>query len=222
LTTVKVIAFAFTPLGMTSRQPSTVNRQPATNMHLSLITLGHVHAAAFEPLTPHLIRIEQLVVDLPPRVALAEKRAELNRAIDAASSDWVLILREREEIGAALAAEIAAAMTAAKAWGFRIRVEPIYAGRPLRLGDAVGEIRLLQRRHLIRRGELAVQGSVVRLEQPLRAITFESAAAHREYLARTAVPHSSLRRLLLFLRNARTLDRNTLLYLWIEAGYDHG
>jgi hypothetical protein len=191
-------------------------------LQLSIITLGHVHTAAFEPLTQHLTRIEQVVVDLPPRSVFAEKRAELNRAIDAAANDWVLILREREEVDGALAAEIAAAMTAAKAWGFRVRVAPIYAGKPLRLGDAAGEIRLLQRRHLIRRGELAVQGSVVRLEHPLRAMTFQSAAAHRAYLARSGVPHSSLRRGLLFLRNARTLDANTLRYLWIDAGYDQG
>lgn len=189
---------------------------------LSIVTLGHVHAADYEPLTQHLTRIEQLVVDLPPRVPFADKRAELNRAVDAASCDWILILREREQIDAALAAEIAAAMSAAKAWGFRMRVQPLYDGRPLRLGDAAGEIRLFHRRHLIRRGDVAVQGSVVRLENPLRAVTFESVAAHLEYLSRTAVPHSSLRRALLFLRNARTLDRNTLRYVWIEAGYDHG
>jgi hypothetical protein len=189
---------------------------------LSIITLGHVHTADFESLTPHLTRIEQVVVNLPPRVAFVDTRAELNRAVDAASSDWVLILREREQLDAALAEEIAAAMSAAKAWGFRIRVLPLYDGKPLRLGDRAGEIRLFHRRHLIRRGELAVQGSVVRLVNPLRATTFESVAAHRDYLARQAVPHSSVRRLLLFLHNARTLDRNTLRYLWIEAGYDHG
>ena len=45
----------------------------------------------------------------------------------------------------------------------------------------------------------------------------------REYLARTGVPHSGLRRLLLFAHHVvttRALDRNTRRYLWIEAGFD--
>jgi len=70
-----------------------------------------------------------------------------------------------------------------------------------------------------------IQGAVVRLHNILRSVTFESAAAHRQYLARSAVPHSMLRRILLFARYAlstRTFDGNTLRYLWIEAAFDHG
>jgi hypothetical protein len=189
-------------------------------MQLSIITLGHVHTDALEALTPHFSRIEQLVTDLPPRVALGGKRAELNRAVDAASSDWVLILREREVVDPALAQEIAASIHASRAWGFRLRVEPLYAGKPLRLGSDAGELRLLHRRHLLRRGEPSVEGSIIRLDRPLRAITFESSESHRQYLARTAVPHSWLRRTLIFLASARTFDPNTLRYLWIEAGFD--
>jgi hypothetical protein len=187
---------------------------------LSIVTLGHIHTEAIESLTLHCSRIEQLVTDLPPRVALADKRAELNRAIDAASSDWILVLREREFVDANLAGEIARVMSAADAWGFRIRVAPIYSGKPLQLGRDAGELRLFHRRHLIRRGELAVQGTVIRLQHPLTALTFESAEEHRAYLEKRGVPHSAVRRALLFLRNARTLDRNTLRYLWIEAGFD--
>lgn len=187
---------------------------------LSIVTLGHVHTDALEPLTPHFTRIEQLVTDLPPRVALADKRAELNRAIDAASSDWVLVLREREFVDAALAGEIASGISTADAWGFRIRTVPLYAGRPLKLGSDAGELRLFQRRHLLRRGDVAVQGTVIRLRNPLHGRTFDSPEEHRAYLAEHAVPHSSVRRTLLFLRNARTFDRNTLRYLWIEAGFD--
>ena len=188
---------------------------------LSIVTLGHIHSDAIEPLTPHFHRIEQLVTDLAPRIAFTDKRAELNRAIDAASSDWILVLREREFIEALLAAEIAGAIAAADAWGFRIRVIPLYAGKPLRLGGDAGELRLFQRRHLLRRGDLAVQGTVIRLRNALQARTFDSAEEHRAYLSKSGVPHSALRRTLLFLRNARTLDRNTLRYLWIEAGFDH-
>lgn len=187
---------------------------------LSIVTLGHIHTEAIESLTPHCSRIEQLVTDLQPRVSFSEKRAELNRAIDAASSDWVLVLREREFVDTGLAGEIARVIAAADAWGFRMRVVPMYAGKPLHLGTHAGELRLFHRRHLIRRGDFAVQGTVIRLQHPVLARTFESAEEHRAYLEKRGVPHSSLRRALLFLRNARTFDRNTLRYLWIEAGFD--
>jgi hypothetical protein len=86
-----------------------------------------------------------------------------------------------------------------------------------------GELRLFHRRHFLRRGELSVQGTVVRLKNVLRSISFDSYAAHREQLAKTGVPHSGLRHLLLFIRyafSARTFDANTLRYLWIEAAFD--
>lgn len=196
-------------------------------MRLGVITLGHVHAEELEPLTRRFEHLEQLVLDIPPRTPLAEHRAELNRAVDAATADWVLVVREREVVDEPLAIEIAEVAETAKAWGFRIRSIPIYAGKPLCLGDDRsddgGELRLFHRRHLLRRGELAVQGTVVRLKNVLRSISFDSYAAHREQLAKTGVPHSGLRHLLLFIRyfaGARTLDANTLRYLWIEAAYD--
>src|ERR1700737_1367703 len=149
---------------------------------LSIVTLGHIHTEAIESLTPHCSRIEQLVTDLPPRVSFAEKRAELNRAIDAASSDWILVLREREVVDPELAAEIARVIAAADPWGFQIRVRPFYAGKPLHLGGDAGELRLFHRRHLIRRGDFAVQGTVIRLQHPLMARTFDSAEEHRAFL----------------------------------------
>ena len=187
---------------------------------LSVIALGHIHTESIEPLTAHLTHLEQVMTNLAPRASLNEVRAELNRAIDAAAHDWILILREREFVDAALAAEIGSSMKTADAWGFRIRVVPIYAGKELRVGAAAGELRLFHRRHLLRRGEPGVQGTVVRLRNAIHARTFDSVEEHRAYLAKTAVPHSSLRRALLFLRYARTLDANTLRYLWIEAGFD--
>ncbi len=194
-------------------------------MRLGVITLGHVHEGELAALTPHLEHLEQLVLDVPFTDPLAKHRAELNRAVDAASDDWLLIVREREVIDEAIAAEIAAAMRAQTAWGFRIRSVPMYAGKPLRIGVDEGELRLFHRRHLLRRGDLGVQGTVVRLNNVLRSITFESADAHRDYLAKNGVPHSLLRRLLLFAHHAlvtRAHDANTLRYLWIEAGFDHG
>jgi hypothetical protein len=200
-------------------------------LQLSIVTLGHVHVDDITSLTPHFTKIEQLVLDVAPREPLSKHRAELNRAIDAASTDWVMIVRERELINAALAQEVASAVAAAKARGFRIRSVPFYAGKPLHIGKDPGEVRLFHRRYYMRfadKGEwreLMIQGAVVRLHNILRSVTFESAAAHHEYLARNGVPHSTLRRALLFTRYAltsRTVDANTWRYLWIEAGFDKG
>lgn len=193
---------------------------------LGVVTLGHVHEQDIAALTPHFARIEQLVLDVAPRDPLEQHRAELNRAIDAASGDWILIVRERETIAAELASEIAAEITSGRSRGFRIRSTPIYAGKPLLIEhDPSGELRLFHRRYFLRRGDLGVQGTVVRLKHAFRSMSFESTAAHREQLARTGKPNSKLRQTLLFVRyalQAKTLDRNTLRYLWIEAGFDQG
>lgn len=194
-------------------------------MRLGVITLGHVHADELTALTPFLQHLEQLVLDVPFDDPLSKHRAELNRAVDAASDDWLLIVREREVVDEAIAKEITDAMRTQSAWGFRIRSVPMYAGKPLRIGMNDGELRLFHRRHLLRRGELGVQGTVVRLNHVLRSMSFDTVDAHRAYLAKNGVPHSLLRRLLLFIHHAmvtRARDANTLRYLWIEAGYDHG
>jgi hypothetical protein len=202
--------------------------QAGVKIPLSVIALGEVHAEDIVPLTAEFSRIEQLVLDIPPRDALSLHRAEFNRAVDAATADWVLILREREVVDEATAREIAAA-TSTAARGFRIRSVPWYAGRPLRIGEPQWEMRLFHRRYYLRfanKGqwdELLVQGSVVRLEHPLRSVTFASSEEHRAHLAAKAVPHSALRRSILFLAyalGARVHDANTLRYLWTEAGYD--
>lgn len=204
-------------------------KQPeAAARALSIIALGHVHEPEITALTPHFDRLEQLVLDVPPRDPLAKHRAEFNRAVDTATSDWALVVRERERIDPQLAGEIAQAVAAPKARGYRVRSVPFYAGKPLRFG-AQNEVRLFHRRYYMRfanKGEwdeISVQGSVVRLNGAFQSITFDSAAEHRAYLERTAVPHSRLRRTLLFLRDlvvTRTVDRNTLRYIWTEAGFD--
>lgn len=191
-------------------------------MRLSIITLGHVHTEDLEPLTNVFEHLEQLVLDVPPRDSLEAHRAELNRAVDAGSADWMLVIREREKIDDALAQEIASAAAGGTAWGFRIQSLAIYAGKPLRIPQNELELRLFHRRHFIRRGDVAVQGTVVRLTHPLRSITFASAEEHRDYLAQKAEKRSTFGRLLMFVRyflGARTLDANTLRYLWIEASF---
>ena len=198
---------------------------------LSVVALGEVHAEALEPLTRHFQRVEQLVLDVPPRAPLASHRAEFNRAVDAATNDWLLIVREREVVDEPLAVELASVVASAKARGFRIRSVPIYAGGPLAIDSGESDVRLFHRRYYLRyanEGEwqqLAVQGTVVRLEGVLRAITFESAAAHHAYLEKHGTPRSALRRAARFLRTViatGALDRNTLGYLWIEAGFEVG
>ena len=196
---------------------------------LSIVTLGEVHAEHLAPLTERFERLEQLVLDINPRDPLSKHRPEFNRAIDAASHDWMLIVRERERIDDQLAGEIAAAANDAKAWGFRIRVVPYYAGQPLRIGESDGEVRLFHKRHYLRfanKGEwedVNVQGTIVRLPSVFRSVTFESVAEHCAYREKTSARHSRARQVLLFLRNAigtGTVDRNTLRYLWVEAGFE--
>lgn len=196
---------------------------------LSIITLGDVHAEDLAPLSEMFDRLEQLVLDVHPRDPLSKHRPEFNRALDAASHDWVLVVRERERVDATLAASIAGAVAEAKAWGFRIRSVPYYAGQPLHLGNDSGEVRLFHKRHYLRfanKGEwdeIAVQGTIIRLVPVLRSVTFESTEAHQEWLAKTGVRRSRLRRVLVFLRDTlgtRTTDANTLRYIWIEAGFD--
>lgn len=198
-------------------------------MRLSIITLGHVHTEDLVALTPHFEHIEQLVLDIPPRDALSRHRAEFNRAVDAAGTDWILIVREREVVDEALAKEIIEAANAAKARGFRIRSVPYYCAAPLHLTRDDGEVRLFHRRNYMRYAnkgewdEVTVQGSVIRLVHAFRSVTFTTAEEHRAHLAALAAPHSMLRRVLLFVRyvlGSRARDRNTLRYLWIEAGYD--
>ncbi len=198
-------------------------------MRLSIIALGHVHAEDLAPLTTRFTHIEQLVLDVPARDALSRHRAELNRAIDASTADWLLVVRERETVDDALATEIAHAVSEAKARGFRIRSVPFYIGKPLRLEEKPGEVRLFHRRNYMRHAnkgeweEITVQGSVVRLTNVLRSVTFASADEHRAHLAAKAAPRSWLGRALLFVRYAvgtRAHDANTLRYLWTEASYD--
>ena len=197
---------------------------------LTILALGSVPDVRIEALVPTIHEIERLDLPIPPRAPFAEHRADLNRAFDAAAHDWILILRERESIDAALAAEIGQAVTETPtAWAYRIRVQPYYDGKPLRLDeDREGEIRLVHRRHcrFAPSGEMKAQGTVVRMSAALRGITFEGIDEHRDWLARTAVPHSTTRRILLFARNAiatgALFDATTRRYLWIEAGYDRG
>lgn len=214
------LADALHPGGTISPRPS-----------LSIITLGHVHTEDLGALTPHFGALEQLVLDVPPRDPVAAHRAEFNRAVDAASHDWVAIVRERESVDDALASEMARAIAGGSARGFRIRSEVIYRGKPLRIGSSEGDVRMFHRRYYLRyagKGEwtrLAIQGTVVRLESALQSTSFATAKEHAQQLGREGVANPFVLRILRFAAYAvgtRTADANTLRYLWVEAGYDRG
>jgi hypothetical protein len=197
---------------------------------LTIIALGTVRSDDVRPLAHRFAPLEQIDLPLSPRAPLEEHKGELNRAIAAAANEWVLILRERESVDPELAEELVRATAEpARAWAYRMRSVAYYAGAPLRIGaKEEGEIRLFHRRHYVRfeakkeATAMRVQGTVIRLEAPIRSMTFETPGEHQLYLERTAASQSFVRRLLVFahsLVTTRTLDANTIRYLWIEAGY---
>lgn len=198
---------------------------------LTILALGPLNSGSVDSLRAVASAVEVIELDLPPLSHLPASSAVLNRAIEAASYPWILVLRGGERISADLAAEIAhVAVEIPGSWGFRLRSVPYYAGRPLLLGDrSDGEIRLIHRRRcrfVAGKPEVNVPGTIVRLQEPLRHQTFATPEEHRGFLAAEGVPHSFLRRLLLFTRNAIVSGAllrspSTLRYLWIEAAFDH-
>ena len=180
-----------------------------------------MHAEDLAPLAEAFTHLEQLVLDVHPRDPLAKHHPEFNRALEASSGEWVLIVREREKVDGELAKEIAAVLQSGKR--FRIRTDVIYAGKPLQIPMGEGEVRLFSRMQNDPRPGEEGQAEAPVLQHALRAITFASTAEHRAYLEKNYAPHSTVRRTLLFLRDAiglRTLDANTLRYIWTEAGFD--
>lgn len=198
---------------------------------ISVFVMGRVFAADLEALGASFHPVEVVELNLDPAAPLGKHQSTLRSAVNAAASDWILLLRSGERIAGEVAGELAdAAADPPRAWGFRIRVQRLYCGRPLRLGDErEGEIRLFHRRHARfdprDRGEMNIEGAVIRLGGDLVRPTFESAAEHRAALSQRGVPHSLVRRILLFARatvanGALWKGRTSLRYLWIEAGWD--
>ncbi|HVR44331.1 MAG TPA: hypothetical protein VMS56_12910 [Thermoanaerobaculia bacterium] len=199
---------------------------------ITIVGFGPIHAPDLAPLGERFHPVEHVDLKVPADSIIGAQQSKLRAAAGASSHDWILLLRSGERLGAALADEIRAATGgSASAWGFRLRIQPTYDGRPLRIGDAgEGEIRLFHRRHARfdlreREAEMRIEGAVVRLREALERPTFDSAGEHRAWLARVGVPHSTLRRLLLFAHAAITTgalwrSRATLRYLWNEAGWD--
>jgi hypothetical protein len=194
---------------------------------ISVLALGHLKFDQIQSLQQHFSGIEAIDSTLPRETRLVDRGAELNRAIAAAANPWVLVLREGEHVDLALAEEIKRSIgDPPRAWGFRIRTRLVYDGQPLLLTEGDGEVRLLHQRHArFRDQNLNVEGTVVRMEHSLTQTTFGTTAQHHEFLRARGVPHSLVRRIFLFSRNAFVTgalwrSRATLRYLWLEAGYD--
>jgi hypothetical protein len=198
---------------------------------ISVLALGHVTTDVTENLVRRVGAIEQIDLRLERDSAIAGHVAEINRAIDAATCDWVLIVRAHESIGVRLAEEIAASIGASpRAWGYRVRTQPTYRGAPLDLqAPDEGELRLLHRRHarFLPGGELKVQGTVIRTREPLEASSFASDAEHERWLAEQGQRRGLLGRLGTFIVDAARCGpfragRNGLRYLWVNAGWKRG
>ncbi|MFA6956225.1 MAG: hypothetical protein WC538_10170 [Thermoanaerobaculia bacterium] len=200
----------------------------STRPAITLLALGRVTTAGTENLVRRVGAIEQIDLRLEHDSPIAGHVAEINRAIDAASCDWVLIVRAHESIGERLAEEIAASIgPSPRAWGCRLRTQPTYRGAPLNLephGD--GELRLLHRRHarFLPGGELKVQGTVIRTREPLEAVSFASEEEHERWLAERGKRRNPLGRIGAFALDAFRCGpfragANGLRYLWLNAGW---
>ncbi|MBI2214045.1 MAG: hypothetical protein HYU52_10395 [Acidobacteria bacterium] len=195
---------------------------------ITLLALGPVTTDCTEHLVRQVGAIEQIDLRLEHDAPLAAHVAEINRAIDAATCDWILLVRAHETVGEALAAEIAmSAGPSPRAWGYRIRTQPTYRGKPLTLeplGD--GELRLLHRRHVrfLAGGDPKVQGTVIRTREPLEASSFASSAEHASWLAERGTRRGFLGRLGVFAVDALRCgplraQANGLVYLWVNSGW---
>ena len=205
--------------------------QPNVSPVLTILALGAAEPNDAAELVRLSGPVEQIELSLPRDADLLASKAALNQAVDAARSDWLLILRARERITVELAGEIIASIgPSPRAWAYRIRSLPWYCGEELRLGEAgEGEIRLFHRRHgrFDTRAEaevMKVQGTVIRLGQPLQSVTFSSTSEHEAYLQDRGRPRPLLSRLFVFLQwsvrlGAMWKGAATRSYLWREAGW---
>ncbi|MEO8217990.1 MAG: hypothetical protein ABI718_12990 [Acidobacteriota bacterium] len=178
-----------------------------------------------------IVAVQSVDLAIPPDAPLAEHGRVINGTFDSALADWILVVREGEEIDASLAEEIKGIVTGfPRAWGYRVATNIFYRGRPLVLGRNRGEVRLFHRRHARfdareRDREIKVQGPVVVMKRSLAVRGYASAREQHQVLRTSAVPQSLLRRLLIFSHDAVATGAwwrspNTLRFLWVRAAYD--
>jgi hypothetical protein len=117
-------------------------------MRLSIITLGHVHAEELTALTPHFERIEQLVLDVPPR---DDARRSIARSSTAPSTPrrttGCSSCASARSVDEALAREIADAGDARARRGLPHPHDPALRRQAAAHRRPGGELRLLHRRY---------------------------------------------------------------------------
>lgn len=198
---------------------------------LAALLLGPVPDSAMQPLRDEGIDLFTIPVPVPAELPLATGGRQLNRFIDEAQSDWIVVLRGGESVGNALAAEIREAIGSDRAWGYRFLVEELYCGVPLPARErSAGEIRLFHRRRarfVADPGarEMHVQGTVVRLRRPLTFIRYASAEEHAAVLAASGARRNRISHLVRFIREAARSgaifrSASVLRFLWIETQYE--
>lgn len=193
---------------------------------ISVVVLGSVDAIDVVALA-RVTEIEVLSSGLHPAERPEDHRGAINPLVDDAAHSWLLLLRAGEQVGEALAAELTAASASERAWGYRVPVRAWYGGSRLPLkDDPIGSIRLFHRRHarfVENPGgrEMKVQGSVVRLTEPLDSVIFSGSHAHRAAIQ--GAPRSTSGQLAAFAaeltrRPTALFRRAERTYLWIESG----
>lgn len=196
---------------------------------LSVIALGSVPDAALQPLRQTGLAVELRSTDAASTMDLATEGRGLNVHIDAAVSDWVLLLRENEAVTASLAAELRAAVDAEKAWGYRLVRQDYYRGRPLAAASATGEIRLFHRRRArfvadAGAREMLVQGTVIRLRHPLCVQRYASVGDHMDQLLarkrRRPLPFHLAAFVAAAPRAALGGGTNAVVFAWVESRFE--
>lgn len=202
---------------------------------LHVISVGNLGRAAIDALRDHFA-LSLVEIDRGSSQELfrwSDFADPINREIDEASG-WVLLLREGEVVTPSLAVEIERiAVDKPVAWAFRLESLLHYCGRPLyrRQRKEGGEIRLFHGRkcRFLPRGSTKVlqsRGTVVRIAVPLERDLHDSRESHLRALEAEGVPHSPLRRFLVFLsrlwRDRWRLTGPSVRFHWREAGWDRG
>jgi hypothetical protein len=167
------------------------------------------------------------VAEVPAGMTL--EPSSLNPLVDAAVSNWILIVRTGERVGTDLALEIVrGAREDPRAWGYRIGRRLVYRGETLTLGRREpGDIRLFNRRkaRMQPNGRMKVYGPVVRLASMFDLVVHESESDHEAALVHAGRQKASLvRHLAVFVASMVRWAPGSLTwparrYLWIEAGW---
>ncbi|HUF17100.1 MAG TPA: hypothetical protein VMS12_03545 [Thermoanaerobaculia bacterium] len=198
---------------------------------LTLLTLGQCDPRDWQPLEARF-RLDHIAGQEADRgVALDENAAVINDAVDRAPA-WLLIRRPGEHVSSDLTDEIARiAVDPPAVSACRIVVLETWAGKPLwrRNRRGGGEIRLLhtKRGRFVRkegRWAMQIRGTVARAGRELTRVLWSSEEEHRRHLEAVGVPHSTLRRFLVFAgalwRERRRLTTTAVRAIWLDAGWD--